>query len=264
MAGFSILEIPTAQLYAASALSGVVADIGVAHTDVTPLYDGLPLHAARITVPIGTLHCERYLVPILRSNTSVMGALATLLPAALDEALLALAHQAWTTGLVRAPGAGDAPPDVDDEGVTDIAAIVVAGKEQAVIESGMRKRASAKATAAEQARAREIEALDLVTLQFRGQELTLGRERHRFCEPLFDEGILKMVWERQRNGFGADGKAGTDAALVMPLQTAVGHAVGQAEVDQRPYIFGGVLVTGEIASYVKGPSIRFIYLLLVC
>lgn len=84
------------------------------------------------------------------------------------------------------PVEGMAVREAEDEGITDIAAVLVAGKEKAVIESGMKRRATAKASAAEQARAKEIEALDLVTIEFRGKEVTLGKERHRFCEPLFD------------------------------------------------------------------------------
>ena len=143
---------------------------------------------------------------------------------------------------MRAPGAVDAPA-IEDEGVTDIAAVVVAGKERAVIESGLKKKASAKQTKEEQARAREIEALDLVATRFRGVELTLGRERHRFCEPLFDPTLL--------NGIpGVEQKAQPD--LVRPLQTAVGDAVGRTEVDQRTYIWQGLFVTGEITNHIKG------------
>ena len=71
-------------------------------------------------------------------------------------ALRALARQVWQAGLVRVPVAGIAVREPEDEGVTDIAAVLVAGKEKAVIESGMKRRATAKASAAEQARAKEI------------------------------------------------------------------------------------------------------------
>ncbi|KAI0031289.1 actin-like ATPase domain-containing protein [Vararia minispora EC-137] len=254
VAGFSILERPAAQLYAANALSGVVVDIGLAHTDVTPVIDGVPQHTARTTVPIGTLHCERHLAPLLRANTSVAGGLASLSldGPALDDALLALARQAWTSGLVRAPGADDPAADADDEGVTDIAAVVVAGKERAVIESGLKKRATARQTAAEQARAREIEALDLVAVPFRGAELTLGRERHRFCEPLLDALALAALGARAAGRAPAEGGLGDDPGLAIPLPHAVAHAVGLTEVEQRQDIYAGLLVTGEIASHVKG------------
>ncbi|KAA1468786.1 actin-like ATPase domain-containing protein [Dentipellis sp. KUC8613] len=250
VAAFSILDRPMAQLYAANTISGVAVDINDTYTDVTPVYEGFPIHYARTSILLGTHDCERFLAHLLRSNTSVMSSLsppdAPLEGAALDETLRALARQVWQEGLVKVPSDGEGAREVEDEGVTDIAAVLVAGKEKAVIESGMKKRATAKASAAEQARAREIEALDLVTVQFRGKELTLGKERHRFCEPLFDPNLLTPIEgaeELQRRA-----KEG----LFMPLHQAVGHAVGQAEVDIRQYIYGGLLVTGDIASHVKG------------
>lgn len=244
VAGFAILERPTAQLYAANALAGVAVDIGRAHTDITPFYDGLPILNARTSVPLGTDLCARYLVPLLGGNTSVAQAMdgLGLQGPARQAALEELAAHAWRTGLVRAPGAIDQPAP-EDEGVTDIAAVVVAGKERAVIESGMKKKATAKQTKEEQARAREIEALDLVMTKFRGVELTLGRERHRFCEPLFDAGVLAAMSERERIG---------DKGALMTLPQAVAHSVRECEVDLRRDIYNGLLVTGDIASHVKG------------
>ena len=188
VAAFSILDRPMAQLYAASALSGVVVDIGDTLTDITPIYDGIPLTGARTAIGVGTRHCERFLAHLLRSNTSVSALFTELAipPADQPSAFRALARQVWQAGLVRVPVDGVAVREAEDEGVTDIAAVLIAGKEKAVIESGMKRRATAKASAAEQARAKEIEALDLITVEFRGKEVTLGKERHRFCEPLFD------------------------------------------------------------------------------
>ena len=128
--------------------------------------------------------------------------------------------------------------------MTDIAAVLVAGKEKAVIETGMKKRANAKASAAEQARAREIEALDLVTVQFKGLSLTLGKERHRFCEPLFDPTLLSAIQGNEGKKYGeVDTRA---------LPAAVGHAVGQVEPDFRQYVWQGLLVTGELSNHIKG------------
>ncbi|KAF8119368.1 hypothetical protein EV363DRAFT_1441762 [Boletus edulis] len=127
--------------------------------------------------------------------------------------------------------------EVEDEGVTDIAAVLVAGKEKAVIEAGTKKKATAKASAAEQARAREIEALDLITLQFRDSSITLGKERHRFCEPLFDPSLLYPLPHEDNP---------------LSLQDTVGFSVSQTNVDQRQYIWQGLFVTGDLASRVKG------------
>lgn len=244
-----MLERPIAQLYAANSLSGVVVEIGHDRTDITPIYDGFIVHGARTTTTIGIRDCESYLVQLLRSNQSVMSALSPPEGPLLDsdllhQTLLDLVKQVWTEGLVKVPSDGETAA-IEDEGVTDIAAVLVAGKEKAVIESGMKKKATAKASAAEQARAREIEALDLVTVQFREQTLTLGKERHRFCEPLFDPTLL-------------DGLPGVSTRSTIenlfPLQEAVGHAVGQTEVDHRQYIWGGLFVTGELMNHVKGAS----------
>jgi actin-related protein 9 len=250
-----------AQLYAVGALSGIVIDIGDTLTDITPIYDGLPLSGARTTAHIGTRHCERFLAHLLRNNTSVTAVLAELAvpPAEHPAALRALARQVWQSGLVRVPVDGIAVREVEDEGVTDIAAVLVAGKEKAVIESGMKRRGTAKASAAEQARAKEIEALDLVTVEFRGKEVTLGKERHRFCDPLFDRNLLNLG-----RGSAFDEHASPEGdGMPMALQDAVGHAVRLTDVDQRQYIWHGLMVTGDVATYVKGKFSSALYLTFV-
>ncbi|KAF8159806.1 actin-related protein [Crassisporium funariophilum] len=249
VAGFGILERPIAQLYAANTLSGVIVDIGDEVTDITPIYEGFILHPARTSVALGVRHCQNYLAHILVSNQSVVSALSPpsnpLDPEALHAMLLELAEQLWKEGTIKVPTDGETAI-VEDEGVTDIAAVLVAGKEKAVIESGMRKKASAKASAADQARAREIEALDLITVQFRDHSLTLGKERHRFCEPLFDPSLL----------LGMPGTSTPNSDIeqkpLLPLQEVVGHVVGQTEVDLRQYIWQGLFVTGVVTRHVKG------------
>ncbi|KAJ7493447.1 actin-related protein [Mycena galericulata] len=239
VAGLGILERPVGQLYAANSLSGVVVDIGHDKTDITPLYDGFIVHSARTSTSVGVRDCQNYLAYLLRSNQSVMAAIsppeAPLDSETVHATLLELVSQVWKAGHVKVPSDGETAV-VEDEGVTDIAAVIVAGKERALIESGMKKRATARASAAEQQRAREIEALDLITVQFREHSLTLGKERHRFCEPLFDPSLLRGIPS-------------------LPLQEAVGLSVAQTEVDQRQYIWGGLFVTGDITRHVKGIGI---------
>lgn len=250
VAGLSILERPMAQFYAATVSgtdpNGVVVDIGWKHVDITPIYEGFIVHGARTTVDYGISDCEQYLAHLLLSNQSVVSTLSPpdipLSPEALRETLIEVARQVWQDGLVKVLAEGEAA-DIEEEGVTDIAAVVVAGKEKAVIESGMKKRANAKASAAEQARAKEIEALDLVTIQFRDKSLTLGKERHRFCEPLFDPSLLKVIPGLPRN---------TAEESIRPLAAAVGHAVSLTEVDARQYIWQGLFVTGELTNHIKG------------
>ena len=246
--GFSILERPVAQMYAGNSLTGVVVDIDEEKTDITPMYENLIIYSACSIVSVGMRDCRLYLAHLLKFNTSVMSTLSPadnpLDPEALHQTLLELVNQIYEEGLIKVPSDGEtAAPE--DEGVTDIAAVVVAGKERAVIESGMKKKANAKASAAEQARAREIEALDLTTIQFRGKPVTLGKERHRFCEPLFDPTLLNVVP-------GIPPRSGDEQP--RPLQEVVGHAVSLTDADQRQHIWQGLLVTGDITRRVKGTT----------
>jgi actin-related protein 9 len=245
VAGFAVIERPMAQMYAANSLSGLVVDVGHDNTDVTPIYDGFVVHGARTSLPIGTHDCEHYLANLLRPNQSISAAFSPpdtpIDRGELHKILLELVNHLLEQNLIKVRSDGETA--VEDDGVTDIAAVLVAGREKAVIESGMKKKATAKASAAEQARAREIEALDLVTVEFRGHSLTLGRERHRFCEPLFDPSLLNGL-------YGVESRNAT--RNTWSLQDAVGHAVGQTEVDQRQYILGGLFVTGELTKHVKG------------
>lgn len=245
-AGFGIIERPMAQMYAVNSLSGVVVDIGDYETDITPIYEGFIIHHAKARVSLGLKDCEIYLANLLRSNQNVMNTLSPpenpLDPEVLQEQLLQLVQQLWKEGHIKVPSDGETAIPEDD-GVTDIAAIVVAGKEKAVIESGMKKKATAKATAAELARAREIEAMDLITIQFGSHSLTLGKERHRMCEPLFDPKLL--------NGLeGLPLREGDE--LLRPLQEITAHAVNLTDLDQRMYIWQGLVVTGDITRHVKG------------
>lgn len=248
IAALSILERPLAQMYAANGLSGLVVDIGQDKTDITPINDCFVQHNCCDTVPLGIIDCELYLAHLLKSNQNIVNILsppdAPLTPEVLHSTLVELAQQVWRDGLVKVPSDGETAQEPDDEGVTNIAAVLVAGKEKAVIESGMKKRANAKASAAEQARAKEIEALDLITVQFREYSLTLGRERHRFCEPLFDPTLLYGVEGIREKPKVADS--------ILSVQDACGLAVAKADVDARLLIWGGLFVTGDCTSLVKG------------
>ena len=250
VAAISILERPLAQLYSTNALTGLVVDIGDRTTDVTPISDCLIQHNCCEAIPIGISDCEKYLAYILRNNQSVMEAIspanAPADPQAIQEYLMALAQHIWKEGMVKI-SESDSPAEIEDEGVTNIAAVLVAGKEKAIIESGMKKRANAKASAAEQARAKEIEALDLVSMEFRGKEITLGRERHRFLDPLFDPSLLLHIPAIERKVW--------EGGSVPPIQDVLGRAVSKVDLDVRIAIWDGLFVTGDCASLVKGASI---------
>ncbi|EJD07496.1 actin-related protein [Fomitiporia mediterranea MF3/22] len=245
MAALSILERPLSQLYAANSLNGIVIDIGHHRTDVVPIYECAVQHNCSDHTPIGLADCEAYLASLLRNNEQLVSTLsppeAPLTDEELQTQLLALVRQIWHEGHVKL---GEAEVASEEEGVTNIAAVLVAGKEKAVIESNQKKRATQKASAAEQARAREIEALDLITIDFRDKQVTVGRERHRLLDPLFDPTRLRGV-------NGSDGKTWRGGDLI-PLQDICGYAVAKADLDARVSIWEGLFVTGDCASLVKG------------
>ncbi|KAH8116398.1 actin-related protein [Phellopilus nigrolimitatus] len=247
IAAVSILERPLAQLYAANALNGLVVDIGRHRTDVVPIYECTVQHNCADYLPIGLADCEAFLAHLLHSNEQVISALspteAPISPEELQSQLEALARQVWTEGHVKL-GEAESSQAVEEEGVTNIAAVLVAGKEKSVIETSIKKRATAKASAAEQARAREIEALDLITLDFNDKQVTLGRERHRFLEPLFDPDLLRGL-DKFENKVWRGGN-------LMPLQDICGQAVARADLDARVSIWDGLFVTGDCASIIKG------------
>ena len=252
IAAMSVLERPLAQLFATNALTGLVVDIGQYRTDVTPINDCFIQHNCTDYIPIGLHDCETYLAHIIRRNEKVIQTLsppeAPVEPKELFDQLLELASQVWKEGLVKIVE-GDSLPDGEDEGITNIAAVLVAGKEKAVIETGMKKKASAKATAAELARAKEIEALDLVTFDFKGKQVTLGKERHRFLDPLFDPSLLHGIESLRDRGY--------EDSRIVAIHDLCGQVVAKTDLDSRVSIWDGLFVTGDCASLIKG-------LLVVC
>jgi len=264
VAGFSILERPMAQIYSSNALNGLIIDLGYHWTDVSAVYDGFLLKQARTSTPVGVKACLAFLAQVLKTNTSIISTLSPpespLSPEALHQAFQDLASTLYHRGLIKPPVLGPsqlASGEAEEEGVTDIASILIAGKERAVIEANIKKRANQKASIAEQAKLKEIEALDLITLEFNGKEVTVGKERHRFCDPLFDPRVLKHVPGLEATLFGHSEKE-KDQNPVLSVSEAAWHVLSRVEVDQRQYILGspnaagGLLATGDMTSYIKG------------
>ncbi|KDQ61600.1 hypothetical protein JAAARDRAFT_31063 [Jaapia argillacea MUCL 33604] len=255
---FSLLHRPLAALYATNSLTGLVIDIGLFTTDVDIIYDGFLVPSACVqNFNVGVKHAEVYLAGLLKSNTSVMAILNPPAqppsPQTLNANLLKLAHKIFTSNLIKS--SLSSPSDEDDTGITDIAAVVMAGKEKAIIEANAAKKR--KATAAEQAKAKEIEAMDLVEVEWEdGQVVTVGKERHRFCEVFYDAGLVKgldreLMKEAGLDVFGAGEEVeGGGESLV----DVVGYAVRKTDVDMRQYIWNGLFVSGELTEHIRGLS----------
>jgi actin-related protein 9 len=84
--------------------------------------------------------------------------------------------------------------------------------------------------------------MDLVQTRYGDITVTLGKERHRFCEPLFDA----QVQARIRN---------IDSSSAIPVQEGVHLAIRGVDVDYRLKVWDGLFITGEISSVVKGEAV---------
>ena len=258
VAGLAIFDRPLMQLFAANAVSGVVVDISQEATDITPIIESEVYRYGITTIPIGLHDCELYLSHTLKRNPTILNILNTpdpLSPDDLDAALVTLIQKAWHDGIIQVPHTeGSAPPPPSNEesaGIEDIAAVLVSGKEKAIIEaaSARKKTTAQEKKAAASAAEKERLALDLVDIEFdftpkggeeRTLKVTLGRERHQFCEPLFDPALLLRLGtalpEQRRHKL---------AEQPIGLQEAIRSSVAALDATIRPIAWDGVFLTGD-------------------
>ncbi|KAG9018476.1 hypothetical protein FRB93_000179 [Tulasnella sp. JGI-2019a] len=253
VAAFSVFDRPVMQIFAANASYGIVVDIDEYTTDISCVWDGALLNGGSIAIPIGLADCERHLTNILMANTSLLTALSAGQELLSQEDLSATVGRfstfLWTEGHVKPPssagvvvtdlGRGDEDPDSG----ANLAAIIVQGKEKALIEANSKKKGAAAARdAAEREREKERAALDLIDVEFEGKKITIGKERHRMCEPLLDPGCVRKLI--------AEGK---DELASMSVQEGVYLATSRLEwsasgleVIKRSAIWEAVQVTGKM------------------
>jgi actin-related protein 9 len=155
--------------------------------------------------------------------------------------------------LVRAPIDGIAVREAEDEGVADISAVLVAGKEKALIESGMKRRATAKSE--------------------RGGTGACQRKSRRSISSRSSFPGKRSRWER--NAIGSATLCSTGTSLISEIasrrtsSSAQGDGMSMTLQDvycqayQRQCIWLGLMVTGDVATYVKGEifvgSLSYVY-----
>ncbi|KAG8967406.1 hypothetical protein FRC03_010022 [Tulasnella sp. 419] len=251
VAAFCLNERPLMQLFAANQMSGIVVDIDDFTTDVTPIVEAFPSPSGTLTIPLGADDCEKHLASILYSNNTLISAISPpaspLSPENLHATLLRLARHLWMEGHIK-PNVEGVPigptngTGEEDDGGLNIAAALVTGKEKAIIEASNKKKASAVKGAAEREREKERERLDIIEIEFEGVKITLGKERHRFCEPLLEIDILKQLISSGQK----------DLVTSMTIASAVNSAVMELDIPSRAIAWdGGVFVTGKL-SRIKG------------
>lgn len=254
-----ILARPVAALYAMNAVSGVVVDVGLESTTITPVVDTVPHVPGVIEVQLGAVDCERYLVAVLRSQPALIAQLegprAEDLTVPPEVAALAqdttsklgrLATTLWRENYLRPVLLGGValPKEQEEDGVTDIAAALVAGREQALMadkaakshKSAARREEDAKKKAAEEARKKAVaegeEEADVASLEFEGRNVDVGFARQRFAEVLFAPELAP--------GGLKEGAVG--------VQEAVRISIGSLpNAQDRLAVWEGVSVIGELA-----------------
>ena len=263
-AALAIYERPLLQLFSINALSGVVIDIGPDSTEIGPVFDSDVYRYGLRVVPVGAEQCEWYLVNVLKANAALVNQINTqilLSEKELDSALLKIVRAAEKEGLIHIPESEgvsvtvQAPTEVEGA-LSNIAAVLVAGKEKAVIEAAgnKKKTAAQEKRAAATAAEKERQALDLVDLEIslptspdslsapdaagaEGQAITvtLGKERHRLCDPLFNPTLLNQF--RPPDQWLPEGSIGIDGAVRL--------AVSVVDHPYRSQLWEGIFLTGD-------------------
>lgn len=249
VAAFSVNDRPVLQLFAANQISGLVIDIDDHTTDISPVVEGELVREGfpSKSVPIGLQDCLRHLANVLSTNTGVVNAISPstspLSQDALQAALFRLAEHLFNEGHVNPLAASAAPPVTvaaaaeEEDASANLASILVAGKEKALIEASTKKKAAARGVA-EREKEKERQALDLVDIEFEGAKLTLGKERHRMCEPLLDGEWVRMM---ARQG-------AKDEMTAMPIPEAVNFLLGSiSDLRSRSAVCDAVQVTGKMS-----------------
>jgi actin-related protein 9 len=109
---------------------------------------------------------------------------------------------------------------------------------------------------AEQARAKEIEVLDLIMVESRGNEVTLGKERHRFCDPRFDRDLLNFG-----DGPPPDERVSSEGdGMSMTLQdvAVATYVKGNFFVGSLSYVYCVLIYNGGIAQALQAHISSFI------
>lgn len=272
IANFLIIERPVVQLYSCAAMSGVVVDVGQHATDVAVVYEAELLQPSVLRCSIGEQECNEYLANILLEANPDLPAL--LAPPAQDsdgssagtplegEALYrAILHlinllkegehirYQVDKSLVGAqdisrPNNGQAidgtgvaePEEEEEEGLTDVAKALASGKVNKILSAGQ----NSNVTTLEGDRL-EIENLYSPSLP----PITIGPERHRYAEPLFNPSLLSQCTRFPQA-----------SAILHASAPSVPEVVASAvstlpEVEKRGIVWESVVFTGGMAR-VKG------------
>ncbi|CDZ97182.1 Actin and related proteins [Phaffia rhodozyma] len=304
----SLLPRPVGALFAGNATTGVVVDIGLEETSITPVVDSTVCPNGCLETSLGVRHCELWMASLLTKEEQLIKTLQSPSPSSLEEpesspkeqpaspsdttapsttapgeseaskeinaapttpptpplppvsdedlhdTLIRLSEHMWKNNLIRPVLAGGEPysAEQEEEGVTDIAAALVAGREKALIEARAAKSHKSAAKKEEEAKKRAAQAAaaaqatgdqrdaDVTMVEFEGRELWIGHVRQRFCEPLFEPSLLQGIK-------GLEGLNGGRPDELVGVQELVQMGIACVNGPEKVLCWEGVSVVGEMA-----------------
>ena len=222
---FSMVERPILGLYAVGATSGLFIELGWDSTDLVPVVETIPQTFSSTHWKFGIKDLVIYLANLLKNDSYLLNheKLKNLNENEQYDALLEISQK-----LFEHPKALSLVPEEKEDKKKkgeefDIASALVNGQEKNLIEE---KNAKENNPAA---------AHDRFDLEWHGENISIGKIRHRFWEPLFNVELL--------NGL----KGIDENATKINLSEAIINTVEQCEFEFKPRIYNGMMLAGPLA-----------------
>lgn len=240
----TMCEVPLLSAYALGVLTALVVDVGAEDSSAVAVSDCAVVPSGVVISKIGIVHCTWWLAYLLTQDARVMQALEQVAPGQTHAAAWSLAQQMADEHVVCVDSEM-VQTDEDDEGVLDVAAALVEGRERDVVKERERqKEAEAKSAAENISRT--------VIVSFRGVEVPVGSVHKRFHEPLFRPAVLERVslniptpravaQALQARRIGGD-------PMCMSIPDAVSRATANVHpMERRLPLWENLILTGPMA-----------------
>jgi actin-related protein 9 len=277
MPGLTLLEPDVCQLYAHGLISGLVLDVGRTHSTASAVFDSIPVAGATVFSPMGTEDLDKYLAHLLlQANPDLPTVLSDsstpLAPPALGDALLNIvqslkadedtilfASDKLNLGLVESSSAGPTAAADQEEELDDVAKVVATGKLNKFTSKAKKNKANGGGGGG-------TPESDTVTvphpLSASLPAVTIGPERHRYAEPLFDPSVLAGVPALFSAGGRPEDKTYTNVQLenkAFSLPEAAAAVVRTLEPARRTLAWEHLVVTGDLALIKGKQTVAIVY-----
>ena len=239
----SMSEVPLLSAYALGVLTAMVIDIGAEDSSAVAVSDCTVVSYGIVITKIGIVHCTWWLAYLLTQDAHVQEVLEQVAPGDTHAAAWSLAQQLVDEHLVYVDAELARSEAEDDEGVLDVAAALVEGRERDVVTEKQRERDAQKSTTS---------SANTITVTFRGVPVQVGDVRKRFHEPLFRPAVLERVSlttpmpRAVAQALQARRIGGEPMCISIP--EAVERAVSQIQpMERRVPLWENVILTGPMA-----------------